>query len=191
MSSAAFKQRGDAILSRLPADTAAPLSGVEVGVFLGELSAYLLRERPGLRLTLVDPWVPAVPGSRYHQSGEWHGTLAAWQQESFYRQAVARTEFAADRRTVIRLPSVEAANVVADGSQDFVFIDGEHTYEAVREDIAAWLPKLRPGGLLCGHDYANDQFPFGRSVKRAADEAAAELGRPLETGENFTWHIRV
>jgi hypothetical protein len=188
MSSAAFQQRGDAILARLRPDET---DGAEIGVYLGELSAYLLQQRPGLHLTLVDPWAPARPGSRYHASGEWHGTLADWQQESFYQQALARTDFAADRRRVIRLPSVEAANAVEDGSLDFAFIDGEHTYEAVVEDIAAWLPKLRPGGLLCGHDYANDQFPFGASVARAADGAAARLGRRLEVGANFTWYVRL
>lgn len=189
MSSAAYRERGNAILRHL-GDVPA-LRGVEIGVYLGELSAFLLTERPGLHLTMVDPWAPAVPGSRYHASGEWHGTLSGQQQEAFYREALARTEFAAARRKVIRLPSVEAANVVPDASLDFAFIDGEHTYEAVVEDIAAWLPKVKSGGLLCGHDIDNHQFAFGASVRRAVDEAAAEHGWTVEVGDNFTWFVRL
>ena len=188
MSSAAFAQRGAAIVSRLPADVT---HGVEVGVFLGELSAYLLKQLPLLHLMMVDPWTPAVPGSRYHASGEWHGTLTHGQQESFYREAVNRTQPFEARRLVVRQPSVVAAKDVVDGSQDFVFIDGEHTYEAVVEDIAAWAPKVKPGGLLCGHDYANYQFPFGISVKQGVDEAAARNGWRVELGDNFTWFCRL
>ena len=40
-----------------------------------------------------------------------------------------------------------------DRSIDFVFIDADHTYEAVKSDIIAWLPKIRPGGIISGHDY--------------------------------------
>ena len=54
--------------------------------------------------------------------------------------------------------SVDAARHFADGSLDFVFIDGDHSYESVRDDIAAWFPKLVPGGLIAGHDFSPD-FP--------------------------------
>ena len=188
MSAAAYAERGDAILTRLPAGVT---HGVEVGVFLGQLSRYLLENLPGLHLTLVDPWARAEPGSRYHASGEWHGTLTHWQQESFYRETLGRTDEFSARRTVLRMPSVQAATRVPDGSQDFVFIDGEHTYEAVCEDIAAWKPKVRPGGLLCGHDYANYQFPFGYTVEQAVHEAADANGWTVDVGENFTWFCRV
>lgn len=49
--------------------------------------------------------------------------------------------------------SVEAAAEFDDESLDWVFIDADHSYEAVVADIAAWAPKLKPGGLLSGHDY--------------------------------------
>lgn len=50
------------------------------------------------------------------------------------------------------------------GSVDLVFIDADHSYEAVKNDIRTWLPKVRRGGLLLGHDYNH------RKVKRAVDE---------------------
>ena len=52
---------------------------------------------------------------------------------------------------------------------DLVFIDAAHTYEAVAEDIRAWLPKVRLGGVLCGDDYPH------RGVRRAVGEALRDV----------------
>jgi hypothetical protein len=54
----------------------------------------------------------------------------------------------------IRKDSSTAAADYADGSIDFVFIDGDHTYEGCKKDILAWLPKMKPNSILAGHDYA-------------------------------------
>jgi hypothetical protein len=54
--------------------------------------------------------------------------------------------------TLLSQPSVEAALQFSDGSVDFVFLDGSHTMGAVLDDIDAWRPKVRPGGILSGHD---------------------------------------
>ncbi len=62
------------------------------------------------------------------------------------------------------LRSVDAAGEFENGAVDVVFIDGSHDYEEVRSDILAWLPKLRRGGLLCGHDISD------KRVERAVSE---------------------
>ena len=69
----------------------------------------------------------------------------------------------------IRSPSVEAASRFEDNTLDFVFIDASHEYEDVKNDINAWLPKVKNGGILAGHDYylGDDYFP---GVKKAVDE---------------------
>jgi predicted O-methyltransferase YrrM len=64
---------------------------------------------------------------------------------------------------VLRMPSMEACVRFEDSSLDWVFIDGDHTFERVHEDITGWLPKVKPGGLISGHDY-----PYG-PVKKAVD----------------------
>lgn len=63
--------------------------------------------------------------------------------------------------------SVEVAQNYKDASLDFVFIDGAHTYDAVVADIKAWLPKVKPGGIIAGHDY--DQTGVSRAVDSIFD----------------------
>jgi GR25 family glycosyltransferase involved in LPS biosynthesis len=70
-----------------------------------------------------------------------------------------------------RCTSLAAAAQFDDGSLDFVFLDARHTFEDVRQDLAAWWPKLRPGGLFAGHDYAH--WP---GVRAAVDAFRAEHG---------------
>lgn len=50
------------------------------------------------------------------------------------------------------MSSKDAAEVMADESFDLIFIDGDHSYTSTKEDIEMWLPKVRKGGILCGHD---------------------------------------
>lgn len=56
------------------------------------------------------------------------------------------------RITPIRLPSVQAATLFPDEYIDFLFLDADHTYNPVKKDIEAWWPKLKAGGIFCGHD---------------------------------------
>ena len=62
-------------------------------------------------------------------------------------QAKSRT-----RLTPMQMTSIAAAATFADATLDFVFIDADHSYEAAKADIAAWKSKVKPGGILCGHD---------------------------------------
>lgn len=66
----------------------------------------------------------------------------------------------------VRQDSVNASKRFEDGTLDLVFLDGDHTYEAVKADINAWLPKIKPGGLLAGDDYQ----PSWPGVIKAVDE---------------------
>jgi hypothetical protein len=66
---------------------------------------------------------------------------------------------AGDLVQILVSDSVRAAALIADGSADWVHIDARHDYESVCEDIAAWAPKVRPGGWLSGDDYHDEQWP--------------------------------
>lgn len=171
--------RAHAILSRLDG----PVEGVEIGVFGADLSVRLL-QKPDLFLHMVDPW--EGEGASYaEKEGDFHETLSQEQQDGYYEMSVGRTDFAADRRKIWRMRSTEAAKHFADESLDFVFIDGDHSYTGCKTDIDAWLPKVKKGGLLCGHDYHNLDVPFP-GVDRAVDE----LPFLVEKGDNFTWFVR-
>jgi cephalosporin hydroxylase len=65
----------------------------------------------------------------------------------------------------LKLPSVEASNLIDDKSLKFCFIDANHTYEFVKQDIEHWRKKIIPGCILAGHDYGWE------GVKQAVDEA--------------------
>jgi uncharacterized Rossmann fold enzyme len=174
------------VLKRL--DSENPV-GAEVGVFAADMSQVLLREKQDLFLYMVDSW--EANGAAYAAiSGDWHAKLKQDEQARFHDIAVDRTAFAADRREIVRARSVDAVNRLNGTKLDFVFIDADHSYEGCRQDLEAWSPKVKSGGWVCGHDYANPSFPlFG--VKRAVDEFVAAKGLSLELGENLTYFIRI
>jgi hypothetical protein len=176
-----FRIRARELLSRLPAG---PVVGAEIGVFHGSMSVSLL-ERTDLSLVMVDSWQGG--GASYvGDSADFHAGLSQETQDYHFATAKRRTGIFGDRARIIRKASLEAAKDIADGSLDFVFIDADHSYEGCKADIAAWMPKLKPGGLLSGHDYDHPDFEkFG--VKRAVDE----LGLDVELGDNLTWFIQL
>lgn len=173
--------RASAVLRRLP-DGA--VSGVEVGVFRGGMSRRLL-QHPDLVLYMVDSW-EAWGDGQYRESGDYHANLTQEQQDGYHDDAVANTTFAADRRFVIRKRSVEAAAAFADASLDFVFIDADHSYEGCLADIRAWLPKVKPGGWICGHDYDHKVYTeFG--VTQAVNESFTDVD--LDVDGTWFHHI--
>lgn len=133
-----------------------PISGAEVGVFTGRMSKALLGY-PALTLTMVDSW--EGDGAAYESGNDWHAGLTQDQQDHFARVASANTDFAKDRRTIIRKRSLEAVKDIADKSVNFVFLDADHSEAGLMADISAWFPKVKSGGYICGHDYGNALFP--------------------------------
>jgi predicted O-methyltransferase YrrM len=96
-------------------------------------------------------------------------------------QAKTETDFAANRREFLLLSSREASALYADCIFDFIFIDADHSYEAVQKDIVWWLPKVRIGGLMMGHDYGGRQH----GVKRAVDEQFTDV----QVGRGKVWWV--
>jgi hypothetical protein len=128
---------------------------VEVGSFKGRSAAFMaveiINSGKQIKFDCVDTWL----GSEENQAGQ------SWQDAD----VVAGTLFDAftanmapveGRYTAIRQSSVAAAELYADATLDFVFIDAAHDYESIKTDINAWLPKVKAGGILAGHDYGFD-----------------------------------
>lgn len=121
-------------------------TAVEVGVFKGEFSAHNLKEWNGQYL-MVDTWAYRSDGTTDKNNADpeyWRG---------IEREAMQKTGFAKDRRSVEKGYSVEVAEKTKDGSFDWVYLDAGHDYENVKDDLNAWWPKLRSGGLFSGDDY--------------------------------------
>lgn len=125
--------------------------GVEVGVYKGQFSAALCKGCPELELIGVDAWTVY---------GNYRDYETTDLESEAYKEALART--AGCNVRFIKALSMDAVKEFADESLDFVFIDANHDYEYVVEDIAAWSKKVHPGGLVIGHDYCrNTEFNFG------------------------------
>lgn len=183
-----FEQRGSAIIRRLPSNA----SMAEVGVLLGVLSEYVLRQRKDVSLLMIDSWqtTDTQPES-YKATGDDHALHSDPKRVLSHRQqAENRARHFPGRATIMAMTSLEAAANVPDASLDLVFLDADHSYEGVKADIAAWLPKVKAGGWIGGHDYANTDPRFRFGVTEAVDEWAADYGRDVEVDANFTWFAR-
>lgn len=156
--------------------------GVEVGVLFGEYSVHLLSNWPG-RLHLVDPWVQQKP------SVYLDGCNAVDMQRAFDRTRVAVAPFG-DRARILRMFSVTAAKLFADNSLDFVYLDANHGEPSMAADLPAWLPKIRAGGILCGHDFYDrhdDWHDCG--VESAVRRFAKERALTIRTTPCTSWWI--
>jgi len=158
-------------------------TGVEVGVRLGKFSELILREWEGRLLISIDPWQEATEAE--------YADRANLEQDShdwYHAATQKRLAQFGERSQVWRMTSDEGAARVEPASADFVYIDARHDYESVREDLALWHPKLRPGGILAGHDYLDGEIPAGSfGVKSAVDEFCAEWGLEVIVTTDDEW----
>lgn len=163
--------------------------GVEVGVYRGDLSLKLLEAFPKLILHLVDVWEPSDSESEYVKSGDACGSLSFEEHTDNYKHVVGMFKWT--RRVFIhKKRSVVAANILLDRSMQFVYLDADHTLAAITKDINTWWPKVKPGGILCGHDYTTEENQTGKfGVEKAVKQFAKDTSLTVNLlGSN--WWIR-
>ena len=162
------------------------LCGVEVGVFRGLNASRLLELMPTLSLVLVDRW--CEPDVRYVQSRDPIAGLTAKDMDEIKSEALSRTEFAKDRREVIQCEQWSVAKRLRKEGRgfDFVFLDADHSRDGTREQIDAWWPLVKPGGLMMGHDYGG---AFA-GVDEAVDGWAKINKLKVEVGGAWVWWVR-
>jgi hypothetical protein len=129
------------------------LRGVELGTFKGEFSKTLLSLWPG-NLFMIDVW-------RELDSSEYDDQSNHLFHQDSYLQAMKNTSEFSERAHMIRCRGNIARDLFENESLDFVYIDANHTYESVSDDILTWYPKVRSGGILAGHDYLKLEYPEG------------------------------
>ena len=151
---------------------------LEVGTWLGRSLAAIMPTaiKHDIEVTCVDTW-QGSPGAQTKKA------IAAGLKP--FEAFKANMQFLGfwGKFTIQRTTSVAAAKHYTDGFFDLVFIDANHDYDAVHADIEAWMPKVKPGGLLLGHDYyttANNPFPGVR-------QAVKELCLPDRVDDSLWW----
>jgi len=160
--------------------------GVEVGSSHGEFADIILKKWQGAKLWLVDSW-RHFEGVDDINNPDPNGQLNA------LAHCFMRIYSYGDKVGIIRDLSVTSAELFQDGSLDFVYIDAAHDYQSVKQDIKAWYPKVKKGGIFAGHDYALQTIVFDQNglykncvieVKPAVDEFAKEYNLEIKVTED-------
>jgi len=131
-------------------------TGAEIGVLKGQYSKWLCAKIRKLKLYLVDPYVAYDEYSEQRTQED----LSSNEAEARIRMEKFNVEF-------VKKWSMDAVKDFEDESLDFVFIDANHDYKWVKEDIEEWSKKVKKGGIVSGHDYSPYHF---KGVVRAVDE---------------------
>jgi predicted O-methyltransferase YrrM len=145
--------------------------GVELGTCNGQSLAYLAVELINLEADCVVDGVDITNGS-----------------------GVAAANLATVRNVVRKLHSClswSAAVYYEDSSLDFVFIDAKHTYDCVKADIEAWRGKVKPGGIICGHDFSQAYKGLILAVTEAFESWEVHRGEKFEGLYYPVWSVRV
>ena len=114
-------------------------AGAELGLRKGGTSDFLLKHCPDLHMLGVDLWAPS-------------GGYEDWTHEKHERECRKTLAQYGERAKIIKGLTTKVALEVPDRSLDFVFIDADHSEQGVRDDITAWLPKIKETGFITGHD---------------------------------------
>lgn len=115
--------------------------GAEVGIDRGEFSEKICEA--GLGLYAIDPWLAY---------GDYDGTGNQKWFDSSYKHA-QKVLSIYPKAKIIRKTSMEAVSDYPDGSLDFVYLDGNHQFKYIAEDVYEWSKKIKKGGAIAGHDY--------------------------------------
>ena len=168
------------LLNRMPKNAVC----AEIGVWRGKFSNQILQVTEPAELHLVDPWafMPHLPLRGY-------GGRTAKDQE--YMDGMARqiaSMFAADARVSIhRMRSEEFFRMMCEKRFDWIYVDGDHRYEAVLADLSGSWPLIKSGGFLAGDDFLfNKTEERDMPVKRAVERFSRECGVPFDlVGKQF------
>ncbi len=129
---------------------------VEVGAWLGKSSSYLCSKANDKKIHIVDTWKGSPD-----ELDTYHKLATETDIYEIFLSNMSGYEF-----TPHRSDSIVASKQFEDKSCDVVFIDATHNYESVLADVKAWLPKVKDGGYISGHDYAS----WWPGVVKAIDE---------------------
>lgn len=148
---------------------------VEIGVHQGGFAKYIYDILLPNKLYLIDPWENG--GDKNSPKKTYSGALDGW-PTAYSNDGDLRCVtnlFLNNSNVIIKKGfSYDIVDEFSDEYFDFIYIDATHIYESVKADLTMFLPKLKPNGLICGHDYGNDYNKCGFGVIEAVDEFILE-----------------
>ena len=145
----------------------------EIGAYQGKLTKYILD-----RISTIEKYYVIDPWKHYP---EWDNILDPTKPMLKANMNEVFTEFKRnirlhrDRIEILKMNSSEAIKHIPDKSLDFVFIDANHAYEFVKEDIQLWTPKVKIGGIVSGHDYGIEYRKPRFGVTAAVNELIPDV----------------
>jgi hypothetical protein len=166
----------DTILANIPKGGA----GAQIGVWKGDFSVEILRNvRPTL-LHLIDPWKCA--DDDVHLNAFYGAKNMTQETMDEARKGVFMRVEQGIKAGIVKIhpaPSAEVLQTFPDASLDFIYVDGDHTYESCLADLRASLRVVKKGGLICGNDYALGRW-WGDGVVRALHTFAKDSSVIIE-----------
>ena len=133
----------------------------EIGVYDGANAAVILNNAFPKKLYLIDPWIPADnyqdfdAGQLIEAEKRTRHIVKDYTDTGRYHAKLGHIEYYTDI-TIIKDFSTSASKQFEDHYFDWIYIDGSHEYEDVKADLAYWIPKVKKGGYICGHDFSLD-----------------------------------
>src|SRR3990167_3818018 len=143
-------------------------SGVEIGVEKGKNAQTMFEIIPNLKLYGVDPYKQHPQASYVY-----HAEIRHWNAQYLHnakRQCLKRMK--GRNFTLLQGFSEDMAKSIEDNYIDFFYLDADHSYDFVMQDIILWGRKIRKGGIISGHDYYpnKDRSPRRAKVTQAIDD---------------------
>ena len=155
-------------------------SMVEIGVWKGTLTRFIMEWCPDIsEYWAIDPW-QYIPSSD-DQMDDYYRQLSKhqWNQAAFDAYCIMQTY--PERVNIIRLPSINAADLFINKYFDCIFIDGDHSYEGCLSDLQTWHSKFKKGGLICGDDIHR------KSVKKAIQDITPQINLQYKESYGLYW----
>ena len=140
---------------------------VEVGSYCGESGGIIASIFPNSILNCVDPW------EKYTEEGS---TYDLNEQELVLKEAERIFDSTTGTLPNVRknkMFSSHYANLIDDNSVDFIYIDGNHQYSSVMEDLTLWSKKVKIGGIIAGHDFG--WAPVSRAIYEFFDRPPVDI----------------
>lgn len=137
--------------------------GLEIGVASGWTMNHFLQNLSNLQLTGIDPYIGYMDGNI---------KIAQEMLDAQYLAAQDNISDFAPRGKILRGYSQDFVNLFEDKSLDYIFIDGDHSYEGALRDCELFFPKIKSNGIFAGHDWSFD------GVQKAVNEFKDKNGSP-------------